>query len=784
MASRGGPSGFVDYCHNGAKRHDSNKENTSQQGSNAIRVQKERKTEWARPGRVFNRNITRGGYSRSSLPGVTQEFRIVKDNRIKLKEVSETLPEASQNGDSSNECAFSNVKDKSSTEKLAAQQHLVTCNTNGHGAAHADNVIKSATQAHDKEVKPSIVIKLEQSEGGQSSLVGSPAVSGKGNQNTVDTAASGKNNFGVELCCSSSDPIHVPSPGSKSAGTFGAIKREVGVVGARQRPSNSAATTTSASNGLVKVVSAPKGNNPSKEQQSGLSSVSLRNIRINLPVPLSNKQSHHVVSHTKVSPHLEWKPKSVSPSSISHAVTAAPPAAPSPVDDGSKTEVSALSKKLSHANVSHEHVIIPEHIRIPDSERTHFIFGSFESEIDPKASLTASCDIVAKEELNDHSPSSLAALDSTSTDRPNGRMDNVVSCSPLPQSESAVSVSEHQQSLTECVEVRTPGVVGEYGTNEMISSKVTHSQPRLQHQETTQNFKAYEPDSGYGMSFITKVVDGEAAQSIAYSSEAMVLHSVNAYQLPASTATQQPVPQMFSQQFQVPHYPNFLPYRQVFSPQFGSPMVVPNYSSNPAFPQLPHTSSYVVMPNGASQLSANGMKYGSNHQYKQVFQGAPAGYGYANHNGYPVSNGVIGGTGAIEDTNMSKYKDNSLYAPNPQVETADVWFQGHRESANMPSAPFYNMVGQPVSPHAAYLPPHSGHTAFNPAPSHPAHLQYPSFAHALHPTSMTMVQNPQAMVHQPGAPPLAGNLGLDMAAMVPGSQVGAFQQNQWTTQSF
>jgi hypothetical protein len=149
--------------------------------------------------------------------------------------------------------------------------------------------------------------------------------------------------------------------------------------------------------------------------------------------------------------------------------------------------------------------------------------------------------------------------------------------------------------------------------------------------------------------------------------QVMILHSVNAYQLPASTATQQPVPQMFSQQFQVPQYPNFLPYRHVFSPQFGSPMVVPNYSSNPAFPQLPHASSYLVMPNGASQLAANGMKYGSNHQYKQVFQGAPAGYGYANHNGYPVSTGVIGGTGAIEDTNMSKYKDNSLYAPNPQV---------------------------------------------------------------------------------------------------------------------
>ena len=99
------------------------------------------------------------------------------------------------------------------------------------------------------------------------------------------------------------------------------------------------------------------------------------------------------------------------------------------------------------------------------------------------------------------------------------------------------------------------------------------------------------------------------------------------------------------------------------------------------------------------------------------------------------------------------------------------------------------MVGQPVPPHSACLPPHNGHPSFSPATPHPAHMQYPGFPHALHPTSMTLVQNPQAMVHQPGAPPLAGNLGLDIAAMVPGSQVGAFQQNQlghlgWAPQSF
>lgn len=113
-----------------------------------------------------------------------------------------------------------------------------------------------------------------------------------------------------------------------------------------------------------------------------------------------------------VSPHLEWKPKSVSSSSINHGVSATPPGAPSPVD-GNKVEVSALSKKLSNAKLSHEHVIIPEHIRIPDSEKTHFIFGSFESEIEPKASVAASYDIVAKEDLNDHSPRSAASSTNT-----------------------------------------------------------------------------------------------------------------------------------------------------------------------------------------------------------------------------------------------------------------------------------------------------------------------------------------------------------------------------------
>ncbi|GJN40853.1 hypothetical protein PR202_gn00264 [Eleusine coracana subsp. coracana] len=616
-------------------------------------------------------------------------------------------------------------------------------------------------------------------------LVGSHAVLGKGIQNRETSVASGKNSFSGELCCSSSDPIHVPSPGSKSAGNFGAIKREVGVVGARQRPSDKPGTSTSPSNSLVEVVS-PHKDNPSNEQQSGLPGSSLKNSRINLPVPLSSRpfpssQYHHKpqshVSHTKGSAHLEWKPKSICPSSTNLEVSVSSSGAPSP---GDQAEVCVLSKKVSLVNVSgNEQVIIPEHIRVPDSERTHLIFGTFESEAS-RTSGSPSDTGVTKEGLIDHSPSSLIALNAIVSDDvpPSDKMEHVISQSPLPESNSITSVSEHQQSSSEAVEVPSPHVVGEFVT-EVISSKVTHSQPQFQHQDNSvvPNIKTYEPDSRYGIPFIAKAIDDETAESIAYPSEGMGLHPANANQLPA--VTQHPVPQMYPQQFQVPQYPNFFPYRHVYSPHYVPPMVVPTYSSNPAFPQLPHASSYMVMPNGTPQLAANGMKYGLSHQYKQVFPGTPAGYGgYVNHNGYTVNTGVIGSMGHVEDVNMGKYKENNLYTPNLQAETADLWVQSHREVPNMPSAPFYNVMGQPMSPHAAYLPSQNGHAAFTPATPHPAHLQYLGFPHTLQPASMAMVQNPQAMVHQAAVPQLAGNLGLEMATMAPGSQVGAFQQNQ------
>jgi hypothetical protein len=731
------------------KRQDNNKEhvqNTSHQGSNEIMVQKDRQTEWTKPGRIFNRNINRGGQSRSSFPGVTQEFRVVKDNRTKVKAHVETLPGSFHNGDSSNEEAVSNVGDKSSTEKPAAQHHLATQKPDGRGVTQADNGRKTAAQAHGKQVKLSSDQGLEQSESVRIPLVGSHSVLQKGDQNKVLNASSGTNNFTGDLCCSSSDPIHVPPPGSKPVGTFGAIKREVGVPGARQRPSETAATNTSTSNNLVKVTPAMK-NNASNEQQSRLSGFSSK-TSYSVPTSQYHSKPSVYVGHSKGNPHLEWKPKTVNPANAARS------SATSSVD-GNQVDTAGLSKKLLEANVSEdERVIIPEHLRVPDSERTNLIFGTFEFDAESKVS-TSALDATSEEGLHAHSSTSLASLNylrSTDDVRPSYQTNLLGSLATLPESDSVLPSSEQQQSPTVDIEVLSPGVIGEHRTNEMISSKIAHSlpQPQLQNNSALQNFKAYEPD--YEMAFITKSVDSGTVQTRSYPSEVSV-----------SSASGQPVPHMY-QQVQVPQYANLLPYRHVFSPYYAPPVAVPSYSSNPAFPQLPHASSYLLMQNAAPH-EIGSMQYGPPHQFKQMFPGSPAGYGsYPSQNGYPVNNGIIGSTGTVEDVSMSKYKDNNIYGPNQQAETADVWIQAHREISNMPPTPFYNMMGQPMSPHTGYLPAHN----FSAAP-HPAHLHYPGMPHPLQPTSMTMLQNPQSMVHHQG-----GNIGIDMTAMAPGSQAGAF----------
>ena len=114
-----------------------------------------------------------------------------------------------------------------------------------------------------------------------------------------------------------------------------------------------------------------------------------------------------------------------------------------------------------------------------------------------------------------------------------------------------------------------------------------------------------------------------------------------------------------------------------------------------------------------------------------------------------------------------------------QAETSEIWIQNPRELPGMQSASYYNLPGQ--TPHATYLPSHTGHGSFNAAAAAVAqssHMQFPAMYHS--PPQQAAMANP----HHLG--PGNVGVGVGVAAASPGTQVGAYQQPQlghlnWTT---
>ena len=64
------------------------------------------------------------------------------------------------------------------------------------------------------------------------------ALAGKANNARSQPAMVASSSSAIGVYSSSTDPVHVPSPDSRSSGSVGAIKREVGVVGVRRQMSD------------------------------------------------------------------------------------------------------------------------------------------------------------------------------------------------------------------------------------------------------------------------------------------------------------------------------------------------------------------------------------------------------------------------------------------------------------------------------------------------------------------------------------------------------------------
>ncbi|KAJ6404006.1 hypothetical protein OIU84_012242 [Salix udensis] len=192
-----------------------------------------------------------------------------------------------------------------------------------------------------------------------------------------------------KVCFSSSDPVLMLSNDSSHPGTVGTIKHEVGI---HQTAGESASE--------IGVPFMP-GKMPSKNQGVGKSQLSDSSPPSFTSIqdgssssrPSSNysSKSQLIIGPQKVGSNKEWKPKATNSNVAQESGTAGlSDISNIPLESGGHSQVSSgvhdseeatakLQKKLEELHLpQRQHVIIPHHIHVPESERNKLSFGSFD----------------------------------------------------------------------------------------------------------------------------------------------------------------------------------------------------------------------------------------------------------------------------------------------------------------------------------------------------------------------------------------------------------------------
>ncbi|RZC49407.1 hypothetical protein C5167_017830 [Papaver somniferum] len=733
-----------------------------------------------------NRNSRRGGYNHNiqSDAGTSREFRIVRDNRVNQNSPTETKPGSVQCSTSSNTQVAPNASEKSigvrvdhrgaGTRNKEGTKPTAAHNGPSGSGRHAQDAYSNGTQG--KEVFAQIRTRSP----------GSRVQNSKPYDSRPRSSASTTTNSVVGVYSSSSDPVHVPSPDSRSSGAVGAIKREVGVVGVRKQPSANTpknSTITPSNSSLGKDVTVSSGSIETSTALNKTDQVSQPTVAsgtVSSRSFSSSGKAHQPVAGHQKAPQASkaWKRKTSQKSSAANPGVigkTSTSVARSPKNSAGLTkEAVDLQEKLPEVNIfENQHVIIPEHLRVPEADRSLLTFGTFDSSNSFVASGFQS--FVGAEQPNAE-PSEGVSAPPASTEDVN-QIDILDAPSRNSESDSPASAHESaERPLPENNMSTSPRNLESYvdiGLVRNSSTSYTPAEPQEHHGPSeVPSFQVYDPQAAYDMRFYRSAMDESAQDQGLPQQEALTSHVANS--IPASTVAmmqQQPVQQMYPQ-VHVSHYPNFMPYRQFISPMYVPPMV-PSYSSNPAYAHPPNGSSYLLMPGTSSHMAATGLKYGTQ-QFKPIPAGNhPSGFGnFANPGGYAINaQGSIGvGSGLEDSARHNKYKDGSLgniYIPNPQAETSEIWIQTPREIPGMQSNPYFNMQGQ--APHGPYMQSHTGHASYNGATPQAAHVQFPGLYHPA--AQPAQIGNPHHMVSGMG-----GNVGVPGAA--PGGQVGPYQQSQ------
>ncbi|KAH9607416.1 hypothetical protein KSS87_007506 [Heliosperma pusillum] len=737
-----------DTFHEVRKRRDKKKENSDDNTQSETSAH----NDYISRGPQFHSapNNRRGGYARR---GVSREFRVVRDNRFTQNPAGEK-ESSTQVTSSSASQRVSNVSERSS----------VASNNQRHSAGRYVQNPNGGSVLRPK-VAQDFNFKTRKEHREEKTLAGTgpgPQVSVTKQIESQSQSGSSASSNVVGVYASASDPVHVPSPDSRSP-AVGAIRREIGVVGGRRHSSDSGpkqshqqrVSNINSDLGASSATQSSKHINtvPRNDQSHG---AAVEPVVVNSGSRFSNhfNKFHQQPAVQKGAvPSKEWKPKTnQKPSVSSPGVIGSPVKSASHQTNTSKhveRETDELQDKLTHLNIHDtQKVIIAQNIRVPEFDRCRLTFGSIGMESDSNENASSALQVAVVEkgdglEAVEASPSNnhINAFDD--------QVQNSVSSSPSGQS-SEDSVLDKNDSV---------GVPNNENYADMSlvhdNSSFTTAQPE-QPRESIElpNFSAYGPPQPvYDMPYYMPSVDD----------------AVRRTELPNQEQT--PMAQMYPQ-VHLSHFANVMPYRQFLPPMYVPPMV-PGYSGNPGYPHLSNGSSYVLMPGGGSHVSANGLKYGIQ-QCKTFPAGSPTGFGgLVSPNGYAMNApGVVGGPTGLDDSSRLKYKDNNLYVPNPQAETSEVWIQNHREHLGMQSTPYFNMQGQAA--HPAYMQSLGAHPSFNTVAPQSSQMQFPGM----------YAQQPAGIPNSHHMGP--GNIGVGVAPPSQVPQVGAYQQPQmnhlnWTT---
>ncbi|XP_015076394.1 GBF-interacting protein 1-like isoform X1 [Solanum pennellii] len=620
---------------------------------------------------------------------------------------------------------------------------------------------------------------------------------------------------------SASDPVLLPSHDSRPLGAVGTIRREVG---SQRAPfenfptnSNGSKTATEVSDSRSSTVQAnmssefqglvknPLLENPqSASSAQGVSSLSRPTSNYNNRSPLVGPQ--------KAGPGMEWKPKptnnSIAQISVSSAagssdvstVSTEVDTQPQPpgVDVETREGTLELQQKLEKSHISDiQHVIIPNHLHVPEVEKLGFCFGSFEASLSLRISTNSAAESEktlslsgTSEEIeetindqlsSDQNPSTAAeGADCSDQSPPSGGQENLsaktedVSSSIPEYSESKQGTLQggHQYSVVHTSPNYSFGFVPPTLGSQLAPFEISESQSR--DVSRLPNFVVQQPidPTSYYAQYYRSSVDGDGRISPFHSAGVSTKYNGNVAVVPPQTSqeggnaptslatqaagimqcsaavTQQSLP-VFRQAtgMHLPHYPpNYIPYAHYFSPYYVPPTAIHQFLSNGAFPQQPQAGSvYPPPPAAAPRYSPSQYRSGANvgNSTHIGVPGTYGPYGSSTSNYTPVSTTGGGNPASNEDLSASSFKDSQQ-----QSEGSGVWITPGRDLSSLQASSFFNLPQGQV----AFTPTQPGHGNIA-GLYHPAQPVTAQTVHPLMQQSQTMsgpidMVGPTATVYQ------------------------------------